>query len=125
MKHEITHSPVLHPPNYSKVYMLYLVASTTTIGMVLMQEDQNGQEHVIYYLSKSLLDYETQNSHVENNGFGHGHSRSTLFSLHSASHDYCPCELQSHVLCSDLSLLGGKYSRWIVILQEFHLEFMK
>ena len=45
--------------------MLYVVASTTTIGMVLVQEDLNGQEHVIYYLSKGLLDSETRYSHVE------------------------------------------------------------
>ena len=33
--------------------------------MVLVQTDQHDQEHVIYYASKSLLDSETQHSHVE------------------------------------------------------------
>ena len=44
---------------------MYVVASTTTIGMVLAQEDQNGLEHVIYYANKNLLDFETRYSHVE------------------------------------------------------------
>jgi hypothetical protein len=36
-------------------YILYLVASTSTIAMVLVQEDENGTKHVVYYLSKSLI----------------------------------------------------------------------
>ena len=41
MKHALTHSPVLHPPDYSKDFLLYVTTSTTTIGMVLVQEDPN------------------------------------------------------------------------------------
>ena len=36
-----------------------------TIGMVLVQEDQELQEHVIYYLSQNLIDVEIRYSHVE------------------------------------------------------------
>jgi hypothetical protein len=54
LKHALTHAPLLHPPEYTKDYILYLATSTSTIVMVLVQEDPNGEEHVIYYLSKSL-----------------------------------------------------------------------
>jgi hypothetical protein len=54
LKHALTNTPLLHPPNYAKDYILYLVASTSTIAMVLVQEDDDDNEHVIYYLSKSL-----------------------------------------------------------------------
>ena len=37
----------------------------STIGMVLVQIDEHDQEHVIYYASKSLLDFETRYSNVE------------------------------------------------------------
>ena len=33
--------------------------------MVLVQENPDGQEHVIYYASKNLIDSETRYSHVE------------------------------------------------------------
>ena len=36
LKNTIMHSPIFHPYCYSKDYMLYLAASTTTIGMVLV-----------------------------------------------------------------------------------------
>ena len=35
------------------------------IGMVLVQEDEALQEHVIYYLSWNLIDTEIHCSHVE------------------------------------------------------------
>jgi hypothetical protein len=54
LKHSLTHTPLLHPLEYTKDYILYLAASTSTIAMVLVQEDPNGEEHVIYYLRKSL-----------------------------------------------------------------------
>ena len=65
LKHALTHSPMIHPPDYWKEFLLYIDASTNTIAMVLVQENPNGQEHVIYYASKNLMDSETQYSCVE------------------------------------------------------------
>ena len=65
LKHALTHSPVTHPPDYSKDFLLYIAASATTIAMVLVQENIHSQEHVIYYASKNLIDSETRYSHVE------------------------------------------------------------
>ena len=65
LKHDLTHTPLLHPHNYMIYYILYLATSTSTIAMVLVQEDPNGEEHVIYYVSKSLSGPELRYSHVE------------------------------------------------------------
>jgi hypothetical protein len=54
LKHALTHAPLLHPSKYTRDYILYLAASASTIAMVLVQKDPNNEEHVIYYLSKSL-----------------------------------------------------------------------
>ena len=66
IKHALTHSPMIHPSDYSKDLLLYIAASATTIAMVLSQYNLHGQEHMIYYTSKNLLDFETRYSHVEN-----------------------------------------------------------
>ena len=42
LKDALTHSLVIHPPDYSKDFLLYLAASATTIAMVLVQENPNG-----------------------------------------------------------------------------------
>ena len=47
LKHVLTHAPLLHLPNYHQDYFLYLVASDSTIGMVLVQEDESHNENVI------------------------------------------------------------------------------
>jgi hypothetical protein len=125
LKHALTHAPLLHPPEYAKDYILYLATSTSTIAMVLVQEDPNGEEHVIYYLSKSLSGPELRYSHVEKlalaaiivvQRFCHYILLRTTTVIADSNPMY-------HVLTRQV--LGGKYSKWIVILQEFDLEFTK
>ena len=52
-------------PDYSRDFLLYVAASMETIGMVLVQEDDELQEHVICCLSRNLIDTEIHYSHVE------------------------------------------------------------
>ena len=56
---------MISPPDYSRDFLLYVAASLEMIGMVLVQEDEELQEHVIYYLSQNLIDAEIRYSHVE------------------------------------------------------------
>jgi hypothetical protein len=51
LKHTLTTSPLLQPPNYNKDFLLYLAVAESTIGMVLVQEDDLFIEYMIYYLS--------------------------------------------------------------------------
>jgi transposase InsO family protein len=121
----LAHAPLLHPPEYTKDYILYLATSTSTIAMVLVQDDSNDEEHVIYYLSKSLSGPELRYSHVEKlalaavivvQRFRHYILLRTTTVIADSNPMY-------HVLTCQV--LGGKYSKLIVILQEFDLEFTK
>ena len=56
---------MIYPPYYSKDFLLYIATSATTITMFLVQDNIHGQEHVIYYASKNLMDFETHYSRVE------------------------------------------------------------
>lgn len=56
---------LFHPPDYYRDYFLYLPASPSTIAMVLVKDDDEGNKHVIYYLSINLLDTGTRYAHVE------------------------------------------------------------
>ena len=56
---------MIHPPDYSKDFLLYIATFATTIAMVLVHDNIHGQEHVIYYASKNLMDSETCYSRVE------------------------------------------------------------
>jgi hypothetical protein len=87
--------------------------------MVLVQEDDSHDEHIIYYLSRSLTTTETKYLHVE---------KLALAVIQVVQH-FCHyillrrttiisnCNPMQHILTRQF--LGGKYSKWIVILQEF------
>ena len=56
LKQALASASVSSPPDYIRDFLLYVAASMETIGMVLVQEDEELQEHVIYYLSQNLID---------------------------------------------------------------------
>ena len=51
LKRALASAPVISPPDYSRDFLLYVATSMEMIGMVFVQEDEELQEHVIYYLS--------------------------------------------------------------------------
>jgi hypothetical protein len=123
LKLSLTKAPLLFPPDYSRDYFLYLAASEYTIGMVLVQEDDNRDEHVIYYLSRSLTSTEIKYQHVEKLALAavQAVQRFRHYILARKTTVISHCNPMQHILTRQL--LGGKYSKWIVILQEFDLEF--
>ena len=65
MKIAFFSTPVISPPNYHENFLLYLVASDSTLGMVLVQDDVDHVEHVIYYLSQGLVGAELRYPYIE------------------------------------------------------------
>ena len=52
LKRALASASVISPPDYSRDFLLYVAGSMEMIGMVLVQEDEEFQDHVIYYLSQ-------------------------------------------------------------------------
>ena len=59
IKQYLTSPPVLVPPQKYKPFKLYLSADERAIGSALIQVFE-GKEHVIYFISRRLLDAETR-----------------------------------------------------------------
>jgi hypothetical protein len=124
LKHALTSAPLLWPPNYNKYFLLYLATAESTIGMVLVQEDDLLEEHVIYYLSRGLVGPELNYSHVE---------KLALAAVHVVQwfHHYILLRKTTVVVIVNpfqyvltRRIIDGKISRWIIILQEFDLDFV-
>ena len=92
--------------------------------MVLVQEE-SGIEHPIYYLSCNLNDTESKYSHVKNLALAAVQvvQRFRHYILLRKTTIISKCNPMTYILSRQL--LGGKYSKWIVILEEFDLEFIK
>ena len=102
---------------------MYLAASDTTIGIVLVQTDDVHIEHVIYYLSRGLFGAELKYPYVEKLVLA------AAFAVQKFRHYII---LWTTTVFSDANpmkyilsrqVLGGRYSKWIVILSEFDLVF--
>ena len=51
-KQLLTTAPLLRPPNFEKEYVLWIDASEKGFGAVLEQEDDDGKQHPIAYVSR-------------------------------------------------------------------------
>ena len=123
LKKALSSAHVLHPLDYSKDFILYFAASGSTIGMVLVQEDDNLQEHAIYYLSRSLVEEELSYAHVEKLALVAVHIAQRLRHYLSLHKTYVVAYLNMFHYILSRRMIGRKFSKWIVILQEFDLEF--
>ena len=92
--------------------------------MVLVQEDEELHEHVIYYLRQNLIDAELHNSNVE---------KIALATVHAVQHLRHYILLRQTLVIAHINpfqfvltrrMIGGKYNKWILIFQEFVLQFV-
>ena len=94
------------------------------IGMVLVQEDEELQEHVIYYLSRNLIDVEIHYSHVEKLALATVHAVQRLRHYILLRQTLVVAHVNPFQFILTWRMIEGKYNKWIVILQEFDLEFV-
>jgi hypothetical protein len=113
---------LISPPNYDSNYILYLSASVISVEGVLVQIEDDGCEHVIYYINKNISGPPPKYNDDEKL------SLVVVLAVQKPRHyillrttkfvvDYNPMQyLLSHRRIND------KFSRWISILQEYDLE---
>jgi hypothetical protein len=124
LKHALTTTPLLWPPNYNKDFLLYLVDAESTIVMVLVQEDDLFSKYVIYYLSQGLIGPKLNYSHLE---------KIVLAAVHVVQRFHHYVLFRKTTIIAFVNpfqymltrrVIDGKISIWMVILQEFDLDFI-
>ena len=107
---------MISPPEYSHDFLIYVATSMEMVAMVSIQEDEELHEHVIYYLSRNLIDAEIHYSHVEKLALA------TVHAVQRLRHYILLCQtlVVAHVnpfqFVLTRRMIGGKYNKWIVIL---------
>ncbi|CAL2230424.1 unnamed protein product [Prunus armeniaca] len=65
IKRYLSNPPVLSPPKIGRPLKLYVSASEVSIGSLLVQDNKEGKEQAIYYLSRTLTEVERKYSAIE------------------------------------------------------------
>jgi hypothetical protein len=56
---------ILQPAMQGKSFILYLATWTHALVPLLAQQDENNKEHLVYYNSQTLIDYEKRYMLIE------------------------------------------------------------
>ena len=120
LKDMLTNYLVLSTPIWGKAFILQTDASNSSIGYVLCQQDDMGDEHPIYYGSRKLLPRETKYSVIEREGLtiieGVKHFRVYLEGV--------PFRIETDrntlTQLSQLKDCHGRIVRWILALQPYN-----
>jgi hypothetical protein len=70
LKQKLLTSPILIPPDWNKMFHVYVDASNVAIGLVLSQKDDKGFDHPIYYSSRQLNSAERNYTVTEREALG-------------------------------------------------------
>ena len=74
IKTAIANAPVLCHPNYKKNFIIYCYASEHTLSVILMQENDEGIQAPIAFMSVPLKNHELKYSQIEKKHFCSGKS---------------------------------------------------
>jgi len=123
IKDYLTKPPNLLPPIWNKSMKLYISASDSTIGSMLAQQDENGIEIVIYYLSRVLNDVETRYSPVEKLCLCLYFSCSKLkqYIKPVVVYVYSHFDVIKHMLSKPI--LHSRVGKWALALSEYSLTY--
>jgi hypothetical protein len=123
LKMVLSNAPLISAPDYNHDYILYISASTVSVARLLVQIGDDDHEHVIYYVIKNFSGPPLKYKHKEKLALA------VILVVQKLRH-YILLPTTKVVENSNpmqylLSRreINGKFSRWIIILQEYDLEF--
>ena len=122
IKQYLAEPPVLASPEADETLFVYLAVSNVLVSIALFKEDENKKQRSIFFVSKFLVDVETQYNHLEQ----------VALALLVATKKLRPY-FQAHpiVVQTDLPLrstihkpdLFGRMARWAIELSEFSIQY--
>jgi hypothetical protein len=123
LKAALSNAPLISPPDYNRDYLLYISASAVSIARVLVQIGDETHEQVIYYISKNLSGTPLKYNHEEKLALA------VVIAVQKLRHYIL---LRTTKVIADSNpmqyllsrrQINDKFARWIIILQEYDIEF--
>ncbi|XP_031254693.1 uncharacterized protein LOC116112724 [Pistacia vera] len=121
LKRYLTTPPLLSKPVDGEKLYTYLAVSETAISAVLVQEEETKQS-LVYYISKSLLDAETQYSQLEKLALALVHASRKLILYFQCHPIVVTTSFPLKKILHKPELLG-RLMQWMVELSEFDISY--
>ena len=111
-------------PIPGKPFILYISATDTALGALLAQNDEQGRERAIYYISRTLVGYELNYSLIERACLAVVFAAQKLrhYMLHQKTMLISKIDPLKYLLSK--ASLTGRLAKWVMILSEFGIEYV-
>ncbi|XP_059067709.1 uncharacterized protein LOC131858476 [Cryptomeria japonica] len=124
IKDYLDNPPIIMSAMSNRSFFLYISASSHALVALLAQRDDEGWERVVYYISFTLIGYESQYSAMEKKYLA------LVFATQKMRHYILYAETQVIAKNDNLkhlftkSDLLGRLAKWVMLLSEFDLHFI-
>ncbi|KAG9458163.1 hypothetical protein H6P81_002671 [Aristolochia fimbriata] len=116
--------PVLMAPTSGKPLLLYIAAQEKSLGALLAQNDDQGKERPLYYLSRTMVGAELNYSPIEKTCLA------LILSIQKQRH-YLLAHSTNLISRADplksimsRPMLSGRLAKWALLLSEFEINFI-
>jgi hypothetical protein len=122
IKEYLTKPPVLQAPRIGEAFKLYVAATKSVIGAVLMQESA-GREAAITYLSRRLVEAEMRYTYIERLCLAlyYACSKFRHYILSISCTVICKHDVMKHIM--QKPILSGILGKWAYSLVEYELTY--
>ncbi|KAG9447595.1 hypothetical protein H6P81_013723 [Aristolochia fimbriata] len=116
--------PVLMAPTSGKPLLLHIVAQEKSLGALFAQNDDQGKERLLYYLSRTMVGAELNYSPIEKTCLA------LIFAIQKLRH-YLLAHSTNLISRADplkfimsRPMLSGQLAKWALLLSEFEINFI-
>lgn len=124
IKDYLMNTPLLIPPNPSRPLLLYISATNTTLGVLLAHHNAKGKECVVYYISRTLADYELNYTPIERVCLTIILVATTLRHYMLTHKVQLIAKIDPLKYLLSKAALIGRLAKWVMILSEFDIEYV-
>ncbi|CAL9000565.1 unnamed protein product, partial [Prunus brigantina] len=124
IKHYLSNPPVLSPPKRGRPLKLYVSASEVSIGSLFVQDNKEGKEQAVYYLSRNLTEIERKYSAIERLCLALYFTAVKLrhYMLPYTIYIIAKTDLIKYMLTRPM--LRGRIGKWTLALTEFAFKYV-
>ncbi|KAL1372790.1 hypothetical protein AAHE18_01G229400 [Arachis hypogaea] len=124
IKAYLSKAPILENVRPHEPLKLYIAALEYTIGCMLVQDDENGYERTVYYLSRVLTDIKTRYSPIEKLCLSlyYTYMKLKCYMVAKSVKVMAQTDLIKYML--SFPMLRGRLGKWMLALTKFDLQYV-